>query len=416
MKGSEFYGENDFSKLRKKAEKKIKIKSLSESEHELHVHKEELEMQTDELRLTQSKLLISLEEYKQLFNFAPVGYFVLDKNGNILNLNCTAANLVGLEINQLKGKPFSLILNGKSFQDDYYRYRNHILETEIPQHIESEILKKNKKIISILIESTIVKNEKNNFKYLLTTVFDISDQKEQELKLKKALIKEQELNNMKSRFVSMASHEFRTPLATIQSSAYIIGKHIKSNNTTKSTKHINRIISSINHLTEILNDFLSLDKLEQGVYKIEKVNVNIKKLIAEIVNEVNLILKKGQNIKYILKGKSEFMIDPKILQIILLNLLSNASKYSDEGKTIEFNVKVTKDKLSINVKDDGIGIPQSEKDKIFTSFYRATNAEMIGGTGLGLNILKKQIELIGGEICFVSEENVGSTFSVEIPS
>lgn len=407
---------NDFSKLREKAEKKLKRLSLSESEHELSVHKEELEMQAHELRSTQIKLLKSLEEYTQLFNLVPVGYFVLDKQGFIINLNSAALKLVGMDYQQLKGKAFSVLLNGVHFQDDYYRYRRELSDTEVHQRIESELRRKDGKVLSVLIESTIVKNEKKQFKHLLCTVVDISERKEQELMLKDALIKERELGNMKSRFVSMASHEFRTPLSAIQTSTDIIGMHIRKNDTANCEKHILRIGTSVKHLTDILNDFLSLDKLENGEIKITKIKINVKKLIAEMIREIELLLKKGQAIEYIFDGNTESKIDPKILRSILLNLLSNASKYSAEGSKIELKVLVTVNQIKITVKDYGIGIPTEEQEKIFTRLFRAKNAEMVEGTGLGLNILKKYVELLSGNISFTSKENAGSTFEVKIPA
>jgi PAS domain S-box-containing protein len=407
---------HDFSKLRKKAEKKLKHKTVAESEHELDVHKEELLMQAHELLSTQEKLVSSLEEYAQLFNLAPLGYFVLDKNGNVLDLNATAKKLFERTRDEMIKHPFSIFLNGKRFQDDYYRHRHYVLETGQHQQLESEIIRKDGTIVSVLIESTVVKNKKNNFKHFLSSVINISDRKEQELNLKQALSKERELNSMKSRFVSMASHEFRTPLAAIQTSADIIAMHIKSNNTANSTKHIQRISASINHLTDILNDFLLLDKLEQGEMKIKSVKTNVKKLITETISKVELVIKPNQTIEYVFEGETEFKIDGKILCTIIHNLLSNASKYSAEGKKIEFKVNVTNNKISIEVKDQGIGIPMDEQSKIFTRLFRAKNAEMIEGTGLGLNILKKNIELLNGKINFISKENIGSTFMVEIPN
>jgi len=412
--GNESDSEYDLSKLRERAEEKVKRKRISDSEYELDVHKEELEMQADELRSTQKRLLTSLEEFKQLFNLAPVGYFVLDQNGNILNLNKAASGLIGLSHGELKGKAFSLILNGMSFQDDYYRYRNLMYETSTSQSIESEIIRKDGKVLSVLIESLVVKDEKNKFRHFLTTVVDISLQKENERQLEQALAQERELNDLKSRFVSMASHEFRTPLATMLSSVGIMDIHLKNKNIDKCKPHLVRIASSISNLTGILNDFLSLDKLEHGDIKAVKELVDINRSTNLVIKEAELIIRNGQSIAYTHDGDYAFMTDPKIYHSILLNLLSNASKYSGEGAKIELRVMIAGNRLTIEVKDSGIGIPAEEQDKIFSRLFRAKNAGNIEGAGLGLNILKKHIELLNGKISFMSKENAGSTFIVEL--
>jgi signal transduction histidine kinase len=191
---------------------------------------------------------------------------------------------------------------------------------------------------------------------------------------------------------------------------------IIKNTTSNSQKHIKRINASINHLTDILNDFLSLDKLENGEIKVKNDKVNVKKIITEIIREAELTLKKGQTIEFTFEGKTEFKTDSKILYIILLNLLSNAIKYSAEGSKIECKAGIAKNKLHFKIKDSGIGIPLNEQEKIFNRLFRAKNAEMIEGTGLGLNILKKHVELLNGSVSFLSKENVGSTFMVEIPN
>lgn len=409
--------EKQISELRKKAENKIdRSRDKSELEHELDVYKVELEMQNHELLYTQQKLIVSLDAYAQLFNLAPLSYFVLDKNGVILDLNYTAYELLGINKNNILGKYFSLFLNGMNLQDDYYRHRNTVIETEKPQQIESEIILKDGKIIPVLIESTVVKDFENNFKHFLSTIVDISQRKAHEKQLESSLIKEKDLNKLKSRFVSTASHEFRTPLSAVLSSIEIIEKHLENNETHKCKKHIHRIKESVFNLTEILNDFLSLDKLESGQITSILKYVDVTKLTKKTIDEAKPTLKEGQKIEYTHLGNTNFNMDPKIFHSILLNLLSNASKYSGDKKVITLNVKASHEKINIEVKDQGIGIPEDDQKNIFSRLFRAKNAEAIGGTGLGLNILKKYIELSNGKICFESKENIGSTFYVEIPA
>jgi len=229
-----------------------------------------------------------------------------------------------------------------------------------------------------------------------------------------SLEREQRISETKSRFVSIASHEFRTPLSTILSSVFLVQKYTETNQPEKLDKHLNKIIASVNSLTEILNDFLSLDKLEQGKITTEKLDICLDNLLKEIVDEIETICKKNQKIIYSYTGMKNAMIDAKILRNILLNLLSNAIKYSE--KDIELSVKAMPDYILLQVRDHGIGIPTSEQDKIFNEFFRASNANDIQGTGLGLNIVSRYVSLLKGTVIFSSEENRGTTFTVSIPN
>ncbi len=246
--------------------------------------------------------------------------------------------------------------------------------------------------------------------------------KERTLELTQSLEKEKALNDAKSRFVSMASHEFRTPLSSILSSVYLIEKYIEitdDNNPAefadKRKKHILRIKKSINHLTEILNDFLSLDKLTQGKIEVKKEEIDLKIFSEEIIEEIKSILKQGQFIDYTYTGENIIFQDKRILKNIYLNLLSNAIKYSPEDKPILLNIDVTKKKVTIRVEDEGIGIPEDEQNNIFTKFFRAKNALNEEGTGLGLSIVKRYLELLDGAINFTSRTDDGTLFIVQFP-
>ena len=240
--------------------------------------------------------------------------------------------------------------------------------------------------------------------------------KERTLELTDALEREKELSEMKSRFVSMASHEFRTPLSAILSSVSLVDHYKALEHEEKRAKHIERIKSSVRNLTGILDGFLSLEKLEQGKVEVKTETFDLNEFIEDVIDEMEGILKKKQqNIDHVYNGQVEMHQDKKILRNILLNLLSNAAKYSPENKELFLTV-VVKDKLvSISIKDEGIGIPLDAQKDLFNKFFRANNAVNIQGTGLGLNIVKKYVELLDGEIAFTSKENEGSTFTVTIP-
>lgn len=231
-----------------------------------------------------------------------------------------------------------------------------------------------------------------------------------------ALEKEKELNDLKSRFISTASHEFRTPLATILSSVSLAGKYAEKNELDKIFKHLDRVKDSVNHLTDILNDFLSLDKLEEGVIKPNPEPIHVYDLIVDLLETMKGITKAGQVFEYQDKTENEKVyIDVRILRNLLINLVSNAVKYSIEGKTIKLKTEIKNRRLMILVQDEGIGIPIEDQSNIFERFYRANNIGNIQGTGLGLNIVKKYIEILNGDVTFESEPGVGTRFFIEIP-
>lgn len=240
--------------------------------------------------------------------------------------------------------------------------------------------------------------------------------KERTYELTLALEREKELSEMKSRFVSMASHEFRTPLSAILSSIALVDHYTAPEQNEKRKKHIERIKSSVKNLTDILDEFLSLDKLEQGRVMVMSTGFNLQELIQDTIEEMDGMLKKKyQKIQFVYTGQPMVHLDKKILRNVLLNLLSNSVKYSPEAKTIHLTADVNDQTISVSIRDEGIGIPPEAQKHLFSKFYRADNAANIQGTGLGLNIVKKYIELLDGDIHFVSKENEGSTFTIHFP-
>jgi len=245
---------------------------------------------------------------------------------------------------------------------------------------------------------------------------EIVVRKQIEQEVKKALEREKELNELKSRFVSMASHEFRTPLSTILSSATLMSKYTDADQEDKRNKHFERIKSNVKELTGILNDFLSLGKLEEGRITSNPEKFEINQFVSDVIGEIKLIQGKSQNIKLIrLDDNLEVILDRQFSKNILLNLLSNAIKYSPTGKQIEVKINIQDKQLRIDIKDDGMGIPAKDQKHLFNRFFRAHNVTNIPGTGLGLNLVQKYVEIMNGNISFVSEEGNGSTFTVILP-
>ncbi len=269
-------------------------------------------------------------------------------------------------------------------------------------------------IISSLIDVT----EKRKVQEELIRLNDLLEERVRgkTLELTNSLEREKAVNDLKSQFVSTASHEFRTPLATILSSLALLEKYAGEDCGEKMIKHFKRIRTSVDNLTEILNDFLSLEKMEKGKTVVSNELFNLEDVIAMFTEEYRPNLKQGQTIIFTHEGEKEIFQDRKIVINALSNLISNACKYSGEGAVISVSSKVSGGLVKLQVTDCGLGIPENDQKHIFTLFYRAHNAETIQGTGLGLIIVKRYMELVGGNVTFSSRENEGSKFTLAFPS
>jgi signal transduction histidine kinase len=265
-----------------------------------------------------------------------------------------------------------------------------------------------------ILDAVPIPSHDGKINHILVIERNVTKRKKEQDQVQRALEHERELNILKSRFVSTASHEFRTPLSTILSSASLLSRYQSKQDQLKREKHIERIKKSVQNLTGILNDFLSLDKLETGVVQSQPETFDLTACIQEICDQLAPTLKKHQHIRYRHQGRAEVFIDKRILTNVLLNLLSNASKYSGEGKAIDLTTRLMDGNLAITVKDQGIGISKEDQKHLFKRFFRSSNAINIAGTGLGLNIVKKYVELLDGEIEFYSELGMGSTFIVKL--
>lgn len=231
------------------------------------------------------------------------------------------------------------------------------------------------------------------------------------------LEKEMELGQMKSRFVSMASHEFRTPLSAIQLSSILIEKYAGDCISPNISRHTAKIKVLVAHLTSVLNDFLSLEKLEAGAFKPVLAEFDIVKFSEEITEDMQLIAKQNQQIIYQHTGTSAVVnLDQSLLRNAIINLISNAIKYSGENTFIEFNTEILPSLIKICIKDNGIGIPIEDQKHLFEAFFRAHNTGTIPGTGLGLNIVSRYIQLMDGQVKFTSNLNQGTSFTISFPN
>jgi signal transduction histidine kinase len=246
---------------------------------------------------------------------------------------------------------------------------------------------------------------------------DITEQKKMQEGLIAALDREKELGELKSRFVTMASHEFRTPLTAILASTFLLESYSGDDYSKEKIVHTSRIKRSVNNLTNILNEFLSLEKLEANKVSVVHSDINVPEYFQDdLIGEMDLIKKAGQQIEYNHVGKAIMHLDHHLLWSILTNLISNALKYSRTESIIRVNSDLNEDRLLITVEDRGIGIPADEHKNIFGRFFRARNATNIEGTGLGLHITQKYVTLLNGQITFDSRLDEGTKFTVTLPT
>lgn len=294
-----------------------------------------------------------------------------------------------------------------------------IMDATIRRQNEQKIKRQNEEleVIRIQLEQLNAELEQkvgDRTKILQETLYELESSRNE---LSDALDKEKELGELKSRFVSMASHEFRTPLSTVLSSASLMSKYILANQPEKCMKHIGRIKSSVEHLNSVLEDFLSLGKIEEGRININKEEFNVCHLVENLANDMQEIAKPGQRIVFIDRDEENcrIKVDKHLLRNALINLISNAIKFSDEGKQIEIEIRRVEKAILISVKDQGVGIPEEEQKHLFDRFFRASNVSNIQGTGLGLYIVKRYAEMMGGTLRFTSVAGQGTTFTIQLP-
>lgn len=274
--------------------------------------------------------------------------------------------------------------------------------------LEQSMLGERKVFISIILDVT---DQKNYTQKLENTV----ELRTKQLKL--ALEKEKELNELKTKFLSLVSHEFKTPLSGILTSSMLLSKYTLGEQQENRNKHIKIITDKVHYLNNILNDFLSIERLETGKVNYKFTSFRLSKVLNEVVYNANMLLKEGQQVKYPDNiDDLDLVQDEKTVELALTNLVHNAIKYSPEHSVVTIKINQN-DKVTIfEISDDGIGIPIKDQKNIFNRYFRAENALTTQGTGIGLNIVKSHIENLGGSLHFKSEQNVGSTFILSIPN
>lgn len=343
--------------------------------------------------------------------------FLIDPEGRVMSWNKGAQQINGYTKAEILGKPISVFYTEEDNQSgEPFQNLQRALEDG---RYESVGLRKRKdgSVFYADVVFTPIYDEKTTLKGYVKIIRDITGQKKVEEDILNALSREKELNEMKSRFVTLASHEFKTPLSVILSSVSLIEKYTDTDMQDKRVKHIHRIKSNVNNLKQILNDFLSLERLEGGIVKNSPVEADLVLLTTETIQDMEEARKENQQILLHITGTPRpIQVDTHLLRNVLNNLLSNAIKYSPESTSIDCTLSYQPDSIEIHIKDQGIGIPPEEQKQLFERFFRATNATGISGTGLGLSIVKRYLDLMGGSIRLASIPNHGSTFSITLPA
>lgn len=383
-----------------------------------------------------------------LFLYATEGILVVNDTGEIIRINPSAEDLFGYDRNELVGKKIEALVPHR-FSERHTGYRvkfgDNPRARSMGAGMELYALKKDGQEIQVEISLSPYSSEGE--KFVIVFIIDITTRRQAEEKLRNysielekqvrnrtliledaiielektkkdlhtALEKERELNQMKSRFVSMASHEFRTPLTTMMTSLSLVTKFGEQEDKENQDKYISKIRSSIKNLTDILNDFLSVSKLEEGKVLHTPEYFDICHMCQEIITEMQTLAMHGQQLVHNHEGDHHVILDKKLLTNILINLLSNAIKFSPDGGDIEVNVCTSNTEVEVVVKDHGMGIAKEDQKHLFERFFRGQNATYIQGTGLGLNIVARYTDLMEGKLSITSKEHEGTSICLLFP-
>ncbi len=394
------------------------------------------------------------EKFKALFEFATSGIVLADPKGLIAMANPAAEQLFGYQNGELLGKSVEILIPahlGKQHREHREQYHHNPQPrsmgigmdlkglkkdgTEFPVEVSLSPFKSSGGafVVAFVVDNTYRKKHENSILQQKQELASLSEALQElnegletkvtartaELELAKnelalALDKERELGELKSRFVSMASHEFRTPLTSVLSSAGLAVQYAERQDFENVKKHANRIKNAVNGLNSILTEFLSLGRLEEGRVAVKLEDSNVAECVEDVHEGLKSIFKPGQTFEHRHNGDPTVLMDCTLGKNILINLISNAIKYSPEGVPVLVETTVGEKTVRISVRDRGMGIPDADQKHLFGRFFRASNAvNTTQGTGLGLYIVQRYAEMMGGTVGFESVIEEGSVFWVE---
>lgn len=397
-----------------------------------------------------------------LFENATEGFIVTDSHADIMLVNPSACRMFGYSAQELIGQKVELLIPPKSRQrhmqlrESFYgdpknRVMGHGRDLNgqhksgatfpVEVSLSTYMRQGERYVIAFIVDITHRKQIEQNMLSQQKRLEEVSDDlqklnaeleakveertvilkealqrlEQSQEELSEALDKERQLNEIKSRFVSMASHEFRTPLSTVLSSAFLLSRYTNAEEQDKRDRHIGKIKASVKHLNDLLDDFLSLGKLDEGKVGAMFQPLDLHELLQDTIEEMSGLTKPGQSISYAHVGNKQVCSDKKLIKNVLINLISNAIKFSGDGGFIDVRSEAKGDVAVISVKDQGIGIADEDKEHLFSSFFRGKNAINIQGTGLGLHIVNRYLDLLGGRMIVESELSKGTTITFTIP-
>ena len=382
--------------------------------------------QIDNLRTVSVSIAKELRQFIETAN-API--FGIDSHGLVNEWNQTSEKITGFKKKEVLGKNLVETYITKDYQTSVKQVLDDALQGKETANYEFPLFAKNGTRVMVLLNSTTRRDTKGQITGVLGVGQDITEldsyRKELEikvnertLKLNESLEKQKELNELKSRFVSTTSHEFRTPLSAINFAAGSIKKYWSKMEPIMISNKLNKIEDQVLHMTKLLDDILIVGQADVGKLVSEPSNINLGDFIYEIIEEVNISRKKSHEI--ILTDKEELIhssiyIDEKLGRNIFINLIDNALKFSPEAKKVTVDLASEEKYIIFIITDFGIGIPEFELKNIYSPFTRGKNVDLIQGTGLGLSIVKEAVDLTGGKIEVSSKEGKGTTFIVKIP-
>lgn len=362
-----------------------------------------------ERKRAEEALRSSYATNRALLNAIPDSMFRIRGDGIFVNFKAAKENNLPIYRNEFLGKHLYEVLPSEVAEPTMNCVQRALKTGEV-QVLEFQFLVNNNLRD---YEARIVVSAENE---VMAIIRDITERKKAEVDIRSSLEKQKELGELKTRFVSMTSHEFRTPLTTILSSTELLEKYNKKLSDEKKIQHLHRIKVSVKHMTQLLNNVLLIGKAEAGKLQFHPIAMDLPKFCRDLVDELQLSSSDNHTIAFCQQGEyTTAYLDDKLLLYIFTNLLSNAIKYSPEGGNVNFDLIFQPEKVIFQVQDQGIGIPAAEQQQLFNSFHRASNVGTISGTGLGLAIVKKAVDLHQGEIAVKSEVGVGTTFIVTLP-
>lgn len=380
--------------------------------------RQKLEQAYEQLTLTEAK-------YRSIFENSLEGLFQSTPDGHFISANPALARIYGYS------SPEDLIQNLSHIPDQIYvnpqrreEFVRLINEQGTVLGFESEVYRSDGSIIWISENARVIRDSLGKIIAYEGDVKDITQRKYSEAEIHKALHQEKELNQLKSRFVSMISHEFRTPLTTILASAEALEHYSHKWDEEKNLTYLRRIQTTVHHLTELLNEVLLIGQGEAHKIPFHPSLINLEYFCFTLIQEMQVGLDDQKHLHFI-PPKSDLLssstlpilvyLDEKLLRHILYNLITNAIKYSPQGGNIELKLNYNLNQAILTLKDQGIGIPIEDQQHLFEPFHRAKNVGVIPGTGLGLTIVKKSVEIQAGMIYIESQINLGTTVTLIFP-